>query len=299
MIHKLRPIDSFTCPRASRGQLINAMTVDVEDYYHAHALGAYFTRDTWPNLERRVLENTKRILDSMDEHDTKGTFFTLGSVAVEYPELIKDIVGRGHELASHGMEHYRADDQDHKTFLQDVKNAKAALEDASGTEIKGYRAASFSISAQNWWAFDALEEAGYSYSSSISAKHHKGQSFKTPSRPFYPGKGDIVECPISVTQIMTRTWPTGGGYFRLVPYSLFRPSLESFQKTCAQPAIFYYHPWEIDPLQPRAKVNLKTKFRHLVNIRKMDQKVAKLLQDFHWAPMKEVFQTAFTNTHGR
>src|SRR6056297_2445591 len=235
--------------RGRKGGILNAMTVDVEDYYHAHALENHFTRDTWPTLERRVEDRTKELLDLFDAHDIRGTFFTLGSVAREFPGLIRDIVGRGHELASHGLEHHRASDQNHKTFCADITTAKQALEDAGGVAVNGYRAASFSIDRTNWWAFDILEEVGYTYSSSISPAKYTGSGVPTPSSPFRPGQGRLVECPISTVLILNRAVPTGGGYFRLSPYSLFRKAIRRAHVSTPHPINFYVHPWEIDAQQ--------------------------------------------------
>lgn len=273
-------------PRASSS--LHAMSVDVEDYFHAHALENYFTRSTWPSLERRVQENTERILDQMDMLGIKATYFTLGSVALEYPQLVKTIVDRGHELASHGMNHYRASEQTKAQYFEDVSSSKKLLEDVSGQEVRGYRAASFSISPQNWWAFEVLQEAGYSYSSSISAGHNNGNSKTTGGQPFHPVDGPLIEYPISVIQLLGKAIPTGGGYFRLLPYFLFQKALRNRSNPNA-PVIFYYHPWEIDYTQPKAKVPLKTQFRHRVNLSRMYNKTNRLMSDFRWAPLSEVF----------
>ena len=291
MTNRFEPVE-FTAARSSDGEILNALSVDVEDYYHAHALASYFTRDTWPGLERRVVANTTRILDALEAKGLHATFFTLGSVALEFPDLIRDIVGRGHELASHGMAHYRASDQTRDEFFRDVSRAKAVLEDAGGVEVSGYRAPSFSITPDNWWAFDVLEDAGYRYSSSISTGHLGHGNLQVPAQPFRPGAGHLVECPILSMRFMGRSVPTGGGYFRLMPYQIFRRSLRAAQRLGALPATFYYHPWEIDPDQPRAKVGAKTRFRHLVNVRHMENKVDRLTRDFPWATMRDVFSPA-------
>lgn len=271
-----------------RAGVINAMSIDVEDYYHAHALEAFYTRDCWPSLERRVRRNTGIILDLLDAHDTKATFFTLGSVAIEAPDLVRDIVQRGHELASHGLEHYRASEQTPEAFLADVTAAKRALEDVAGVEVRGYRAASFSIGRQNWWAFDALEEAGYSYSSSLSAGHRDGAGLDLDSGPFRPGTGRLVEYPITTGRIFGRRLPTGGGFFRLLPRPLFHGSLRRLNAE-GRPAIFYIHPWEFDPGQPRAAVGARTRFRHHVNISRVPHRFSDILRVFRWGPMMDVF----------
>ncbi|RKF14755.1 DUF3473 domain-containing protein [Roseovarius spongiae] len=269
-------------------QVVNAMSIDVEDYYHAHALESFYTRDGWPALERRVRRNTAVILDLLDEHETRATFFTLGSVAIEAPDLVREIVQRGHELASHGLEHYRASEQTPAAFLADVTTAKRALEDAAGVEVHGYRAASFSIGFRNWWAFDALEEAGYSYSSSLSAGHRDGAGLDVGSGPFRPGSGRLVEYPITTGRFFGRHVPTGGGFFRLLPRSFFHHSLRRLNAR-GKPAIFYLHPWEFDPDQPRAAVGVAARFRHHVNIPGVPRKFCDILKAFRWAPMVEAF----------
>lgn len=276
--------------RDAAGKIINAMTVDVEDYYHAHVLEHYFTRDLWPGLERRVVERTEELLELFARHQVKGTFFTLGSVAREFPELIRKIVSQGHELASHGLEHYRASDQDHTTFLRDVSDAKKALEDAGGVEVRGYRAASFSIGKDNWWAFEVLEEAGYGYSSSVSAAKLTGLDVPAPRTPFRPTSGRLIECPITSVSMLGRDVPTGGGYFRLAPYLMFRNALARFHASDEQPANFYFHPWEIDPGQPRADVPLKSNLRHRVNLGRMKTKVGRALSDFSWGRMTDAYE---------
>lgn len=271
---------------------LNAMTVDVEDYYHAHALETYFTRDSWPNLERRVEARTQDLLDLFDRKGAKATFFTLGNVAREYPRLIRDIVARGHELASHGLDHYRASDQDPTTFREDVSTAKKALEDAGGVEVRGYRAASFSIDQDNWWAFDVLEEVGYRYSSSNSASKLAGSHMAIPDTPFFPGQGDLVEIPITTVNMLGRDVPTGGGYFRLAPYGFFRSAMQARHSAQAGPVNFYTHPWEIDPGQPKAEVSLKNQIRHRINLGRMLGKLDKTLTDFAWGTISEVFAPA-------
>lgn len=283
-----------------KGRVINAMSVDVEDYYHAHVLANHFTRDTWPRLERRVEGKTNEILDLFGRHAVKATFFTLGSVAREFPHLIRRITDEGHELASHGLEHYKASDQDRATFLRDVSEAKDALEQASGVRVNGYRAASFSIAAENWWAFEVLEEAGYTYSSSVSSGKFSGADMLTPGTPFLPTAGRLVECPITTVAMLGRDVPTGGGYFRLGPYALFRYALRRSQAAIAIPANFYFHPWEIDPGQPKANVPLKSQLRHRVNLGRMKGKVARALSDFSWGTMQDAFgPTIAPPTHNK
>ncbi len=268
----------------------HAMTVDVEDYFHAHALEHWFTRERWPALERRVDANTRRILDGFDRAGIRATFFTLGSVGRENPALVREIVARGHELASHGLDHRRIGELTPDAFHEDVRIAKAILEDISGVEIRGYRAPSFSITPDLWWAFEKLEEAGYAYSSSLSAPHQGGQAKAPhPAGPFRPGPGALVECPIPALRIFGRAMPSGGGYFRLFPVSRFMRAMDQRARSGGGPVIFYYHPWEIDPHQPRARVGARRNFRHRVNLSRMERKVGRLLSAYGWAPMRETF----------
>ena len=270
----------------------NAMTVDVEDYFHAHALEHWFTRERWPALERRVGGNTRRILDGFERAGIRATFFTLGSVARENPALIREIVARGHELASHGLDHRRVSDQTPGAFLEDVRASKAMLEDISGMEVAGYRAPSFSITPDVWWAFEKLEEAGYRYSSSLSAVHQRAGQKLPSARPFRPGPGALVECPIPTLRLFGLSLPSGGGYFRLAPLARFQRAMRRRAARGEGPVIFYYHPWEIDPGQPKARVGALRNFRHRVNLNRMEGKVGRMIAAFDWAPMKEVFAAA-------
>lgn len=273
------------------GKIVNAMTVDVEDYYHANALEGYFQRTKWPTLERRVDGNTRRILDLFDEHGVKGTFFILGCVAEEFPLLAKEIARRGHEVASHGYEHRKANTQTPAEFRADVSRAKKCIEDITGVHVAGYRAASFSISHLNWWAFDILHETGHAYSSSTSVKGN-GVLQMPPERryPFKPCGNDFVELPITSYRACGLTFPAGGGgYFRLLPYALYKFAANAVNRRELKPAVFYFHPWEIDPGQPRADVNKLTRFRHYVNLQVMERKVEHALHDFRWGRMDEVF----------
>jgi polysaccharide deacetylase family protein (PEP-CTERM system associated) len=271
--------------------MVNAMTVDVEDYYHANALESFYDRSRWSSLERRVDGNTRRILDLFDEHGVKGTFFILGSVAEEFPLLTREIVNRGHELASHGYEHFQAFRQSPSEFRNDVSRTKKSLEDITGVEIRGYRAASFSISSKNWWAFDVLRETGHTYSSSTSISSNR--LFRMPSErryPFNPVENNFMELPITSFALLGMTFPAGGGgYFRLLPYSWYRYVVNSVNTNEEMPAVFYFHPWEIDPEQPRASVNAMTRFRHYNHLASMESKIAKALKDFRWGRMDEVF----------
>ena len=271
----------------------NAMTIDVEDYFQVSAFASHIPRDSWPSLSCRVERNIDRILAMLDERDVKATFFTLGWIAERYPAMVRLIVDNGHELASHGYHHLRASDQSPDEFLDDITLSKKLLEDLGGQAVIGYRAPSFSISTNNLWALDILLEAGYRYSSSIYPIQH--DHYGMPDAPrfkFQPrGPSGLVELPATTVKLFGRNLPaSGGGYFRLLPYSLSRWLMKSVNHTDLQPCIFYFHPWEIDPGQPRQKnVGLKTRFRHYVNLSRTEPRIRALLQDFQWGRMDHIF----------
>jgi polysaccharide deacetylase family protein (PEP-CTERM system associated) len=271
----------------------NAMTIDVEDYFQVSAFAPYIERASWPTRECRVEANIERILAILDAGGVRATFFTLGWIAERYPAMVKRIVAGGHELASHGYGHLRASDQDRAAFMQDISSSKAILEDLGGQAVLGYRAPSFSIGQQNLWALDALQEAGYRYSSSIYPVRH--DHYGMPDAPrfaWHPnGAGGLLEVPITTVRMGARNLPAGGGgYFRLLPYALSRWMMRQVNERDGQSAIFYFHPWEIDPGQPRPEgINLKTRFRHYVNLARMDGRIQALTRDFAWDRMDRIF----------
>ena len=270
--------------------VINAITIDVEDYFQVSAFAPHIPRSEWPTRECRVERNVDRILAMLDQHGTHATFFTLGWVAERYPALVRRIVAEGHELASHGYGHERACDQTETAFFADINLAKLILEDLAGQEVKGYRAPSFSIGARNLWAFDCLERAGYRYSSSIYPIRHDHYGMPEAPRHAHP-VGGLLEIPATTLRFLNRNWPaSGGGYFRLMPYGLSRWMLRRINHVDHLPAVFYFHPWEIDPDQPRIpNISSKTRFRHYVNIHRMEARLQRLLGDFHWARMDHLF----------
>jgi polysaccharide deacetylase family protein (PEP-CTERM system associated) len=281
-------------PRPAPGERIrNAMTCDVEDYFQVSAFAPYIARDSWDARECRVEANVERILALYERHGVRATFFTLGWIAERYPNLVRRIVAAGHELASHGYGHLRASDQSRAEFDNDIRSAKALLEDIGGQEVLGYRAPSFSIGAQNLWALDALREAGYRYSSSIYPVVH--DHYGMPDAPrfaFYPnGPDGLLEVPVTTVRMGGRNLPAGGGgYFRLLPYALSRWMMEKVNREDGEPALFYFHPWEIDPGQPRPEgLGAKARFRHYVNIGRMESRLEKLAQDFAWDRMDRIF----------
>ena len=271
----------------------NALTVDVEDYFQVSAFASHIARDTWDRLPCRIERNVDLILAMLDEHKTHATWFTLGWIAERYPHLVRRIVEQGHELASHGYAHQLATGQSREAFLQDITRAKSLLEDLGGVAVKGYRAPSFSIGRGNLWALECLSEAGYRYSSSIYPIRHDYYGMpEAPRFAFYPAGGSgLLELPLTTVSLFNRNLPAGGGgYFRLLPYGVSRWCLQRVNTVDRQPCIFYFHPWEIDPGQPRQRgISLKTRFRHYVNLSSMERRIRALLKDFHWDRVDRLF----------
>lgn len=271
----------------------NALTVDVEDYFQVSAFEPYIDKSKWDLLPHRVEKNTQKILDLFDSKGVKATFFTLGWVAERYPDLIHRIVDAGHELACHGYEHIRVTEQTPEQFRDDVAKTKKILEDISGQAIKGYRAASYSIGAKNLWALDVLQELGFQYSSSIYPVKH--DLYGMPDAPrfiFEPiNNQSFKEIPITTIRFGDKNIPCGGGgFFRFYPYAFSKWAFKHVNDKEHQPAIFYFHPWEIDPEQPRQQgLSLKTQTRHYLNLNKMEGRINRLLSDFAWDTMENVF----------
>ena len=270
--------------------MCNALTIDVEDYFQVSALAPYIPRTEWEARECRVEANVERILRMLEDYGSRATFFTLGWVAERYPQLIRRIVDKGHELASHGFAHKRASEQTPEAFFSDIQLAKIVLEDISGVEVRGYRAPSFSIGPDNLWAFECIERAGYRYSSSIYPIHHDHYGMPDAPRFAHDVRSGLIEVPVTTMRLFGRNWPAGGGgYFRLMPYSMSRWLLRRVNRVDRQPAIFYFHPWEIDAEQPRVPgIDAKTRFRHYVNLDRMEQRLRKLLFDFEWGRVDEI-----------
>jgi len=271
--------------------ITNAMTVDVEDYFQVSAFEGHISRNNWDNMPVRVDSNTNRILDLFAEHDTKATFFTLGWVAQRYPELVKRICDEGHELASHGTSHLRATTQTRDEFREDIESAKKLLEDLSGQQVKGYRAPSYSIGKANLWAHEEIEDAGYLYSSSVYPVHHDLYGFPEAPRHIFRCRENLFEIPITTLPVGKHNVPVGGGgYFRLYPYKFSQWAFRSINEKEKRPAIFYFHPWEIDPGQPRQKgAGFKSTFRHYLNLSRMEGRITRLLEDFNWGRMDQIY----------
>jgi polysaccharide deacetylase family protein (PEP-CTERM system associated) len=270
---------------------VNALTIDVEDYFQVSAFAPHIDRGDWPAMECRVEQNVDRILALLADANARATFFTLGWVAERYPALIQRIADCGHELASHGYGHQRATTQAPQEFRADITLAKAIIEDIAGVEVRGYRAPSFSIGNANPWAFDAIAESGYRYSSSIYPIRHDHYGVPDAPRFAHEIRPGLLEIPIATVRVFSVNWPAGGGgYFRLLPYMMSRWSIRRINARDRQPAMFYFHPWELDAEQPRvAGPGLKTRVRHYVNLRRMAPRLTKLMREFRWDRADRVF----------
>jgi polysaccharide deacetylase family protein (PEP-CTERM system associated) len=272
--------------------LRNALSVDVEDWFQVGAFEKVIPRDAWETLPRRVEHNTDRVLALFDEAGVKGTFFTLGWVAARHPGLIRRIADAGHELASHGWDHRRVFAMDARAFRDDLGRARAAIEDAGGQKLIGYRAPSFSIDARTPWAHEVLAEEGYAYSSSVAPIRH--DHYGWPDSPRFAWRpladSSLVELPVTTVELGPRRLAAGGGgFFRLLPYPFFRWAVNRTNRRERRPAVFYFHPWEIDPGQPRvAGAPLKSRLRHYTNLSAMHAKLLKLLRDHQWGPVRLV-----------
>ena len=272
-------------------EIANALTVDVEDYFQVSALAPHIARADWERIPCRVERNVETILSLFAESGARATFFTLGWIAERYPGLVRRIVAEGHELASHGHGHLRIHEQTPAEFTQDIARAKALLEDLAGTEVKGYRAPSFSIGRRTLWAFERIAQAGYRYSSSVYPVRHDLYGMPDAPRFAYRPRPDLLEIPVTTAAVLNRNLPAGGGgYFRLLPYAVSRALLRRVNQVDARPGIFYFHPWEIDPAQPRVPgTGLKTRFRHYLNLRRTEPRLRRLLREFRWRRMDEIF----------
>lgn len=277
-------------------ETVNALTVDVEDYYQVEAFADIVRREDWPRWQSRVERNTQQLLELFVRYDVRATFFTLGWVAERHPGLVRAIIAAGHEVACHGYEHRLIYRQTPDEFRADVRRAKGILEDLLGARVEGYRAPSYSITAASLWALDILIEEGFRYDSSIFPIHH--DRYGIPDAQRFPhtirrAAGEIIEFPPSTVRLGGMNWPiSGGGYFRLLPYAMFRCGLRRLNRVEAHAAIFFIHPWEVDPDQPivpGARVNV---WRHRLNLHRTLPRLERLLTDFRFAPAREVIRIA-------
>jgi len=270
----------------------NALTVDVEEYFQVAAFERTIPRDRWTGIDSRVELSTGRVLDLFAARGVRGTFFILGWIAERHAALVRRIVADGHEVASHGYDHTRLHQFTPGQFREDVVRTKDILEELAGVAVRGYRAPSYSINAKNLWALDILQETGHVYSSSIYPIVHDLYGMpEAPRFPFRVRPDAIMEIPVTTVRFAGRNYPCGGGgYFRLLPYSAYRSMLRRVNEQDGQAGLFYFHPWEVDPEQPRvAGAPLKSRVRHYLNLASMHDRLERLLADFRWGRMDEVF----------
>src|SRR6266511_605870 len=275
--------------------MLNALTIDVEDYYHVSAFESIIRFEDWDGYESRVERNTSRLLDLLDAYRTKATFFVLGWVAERHPRLVRTIQMRGHEVASHGYAHRCIYTQRPEEFRRETRRAIRTLEDATGQRIFGYRAASYSITDASLWALEILQEEGFPYDSSIFPIHHDRYGIPGYQRFCHVVNGHagngLLEFPISTVRLAGSNIPVaGGGYLRLFPYTLIRWGIRRINAREDQPALVYLHPWEIDPGQPRIQASALSRFRHYVNLEKTEQRLVRLLQDFTFGTVLAVLK---------
>jgi polysaccharide deacetylase family protein (PEP-CTERM system associated) len=272
----------------SPARIRNVMSVDVEDYYHVSAMEGVVSRDAWPTCESRVVDSTIRVLDLLAEHRVTATFFILGWVADRYPALVQRIVAAGHEIASHSYWHRLVYTLTPETFREDLHRAKVAIEDAAGIAVCGYRAPSYSITEKSLWALDVLIDEGYAYDSSIFPIRH--DRYGIPSAPRQAHRitrngGSLLELPATAGRVGSLAVAVGGGYFRILPYAWTRWGIGRLNDVERLPAIFYLHPWEIDPEQPRLRAPLLGRFRHYCNLAKTEERLRSLVREFRFSTM--------------
>ena len=271
---------------------VNAMSIDVEDYFHVSVFDGVVPRTAWDTLESRVSANTQRLLDIFDEYRVRSTFFVLGWVAERHPALVKDIVSRGHEVASHGYAHRLIYDQTPDAFREDVRRAKRVIEDACGRLVRGYRAPSYSVTPRSLWALDVLLEEGHEYDASIFPIRHDRYGIPVSERrPYLIERqvGRLAEIPGSTTKLGPLNLPVaGGGYFRLLPYAWTKWGIARINRAEGLPAVFYLHPWEIDPGQPKLPTGRLGRFRHYRNLDRTESRLRQLLTDFRFDAIERI-----------
>jgi polysaccharide deacetylase family protein (PEP-CTERM system associated) len=286
------PGADLSSSRPQAAGIRNAMTVDVEDYFQVEAFAARIPRACWEGIPRRIEVNVDRLLELFAAAGVGATFFTLGWIAERHPQMVRRIAAAGHEVASHGYDHKRADRLDPPGFRRDVRRAKDILEQIVARPVLGYRAPTFSLGLRSLWAYQILEEEGYRYSSSLyPIRHDLYGDVAAPRVPFRPTDGGLWEMPLTTRRLCGQNLPcAGGGYFRLLPYRLSRWNLAAVNAVEARPCIFYLHPWEIDAAQPRvAGIGMRARLRHYTNLTAMPARLGRLVRDFRWGRMDEVF----------
>ena len=286
---------------ATQEPIVNAMSIDVEDYFHVSVFDGIVPRASWPDMQSRVVQNTNRLLDIFDEFGVRSTFFVLAWVGERHPDLVRRIAECGHEVASHGYAHRLVYDQTRKAFRDDVRRAKALLEDAAARPVVGYRAPSYSITPRSLWAIDVLIEEGYQYDSSIFPIRHDRYGIPVSDRrPYRINReaGSLTEVPGSTTQLGPLNLPVaGGGYFRILPYWWTRWGIDRVNRLEHRPAVFYLHPWEIDPDQPRLQAGWLGQFRHYRNLPDTERRLRQLLTDFKFDTVARLVAEAGTTVH--
>jgi polysaccharide deacetylase family protein (PEP-CTERM system associated) len=284
-------------------RIANAMTVDVEDYFQVSAFDRVVSRAGWDGFESRVVRNTSRVLELLDERGVRATFFVLGWVAERFPALVREIAAAGHEIASHGYHHQLLYTLTPQQFREDARAAKAVLEDAIGAPVVGFRAPSYSIVESSLWALDVLVEEGYSYDASIFPIHHDRYGIPDAERHAHVVRrqsGSLVEIPASTVRIGSMNLPIGGGgYFRLLPYAWTRWGIRRVNDGERKSVVFYFHPWEIDPEQPRFEVGAASRLRHYTGLRSAPDRLRRLLREFRFEPIVNVFNLSIDRAAAR
>lgn len=284
--------DASQHPVSERTPIANGLSVDVEDWFQVGAFEDVIARGEWDGIKSRVVDNVERILDLFAEAQVKATFFTLGWVAQRHPAIIRRIADCGHEIASHGYDHARVFNFRPLEFAQDIRKARLILEDCSGQAVTGYRAPSFSIDPRTPWAFEELAEQGYAYSSSVAPIAHDHYGWpEAPRFAFFPFEdSELIEIPVTTAMFGSRRMAAGGGgFFRVLPYAFSRWAIRQVNRRNERPAVFYFHPWEIDPTQPRvANAPMRSRLRHYTGLENMAGKLSDLVHEFRWGRMDEL-----------
>jgi polysaccharide deacetylase family protein (PEP-CTERM system associated) len=276
------------------GKMKHCLSFDVEEHFQVSAFWSEARRQQWDKHESRVENNTRKLVELLAQHDTKATFFVLGWVAERYPALVKRIAEADHEVASHGFGHRLIYDQSPTEFREDLQRSRAVISEAASVAIDGYRAPSFSITPRSLWALDIIREVGFTYDASVFPIRHDRYGLPSAPRHFHELKqetGTLWECPASTVRVAGTNLPVaGGGYFRLLPYAWTRWGIARLNRHEGRAAIFYLHPWEIDPDQPRMPTSSLSRIRHYTNLRKTEDRLLRLLREFRFAPLGQVLK---------